>query len=718
MTRLMSIPSLLQWGKLSCLSFLFFLASFLHVNAATFEITSNTNWSTFILANPGTTHDIIVRSNVTLTIDQAATCQSLQIGSSLGSGQQQGTVNILAGIQLTVSGVVTIGSNTTGNNKNGTLTLATTSTLACVSLIFGIDDEPNLLTQSAGSTVTVSTTVIINQPNGNNTTHSWNVNTGTATATGLITLAEATATASRKGQIAITSGTLNANGGISFEGSTAATKVINMTGAGTLNIGGSGITSGSSGTLTADDGTVNYNGAGAQVVGAYVYNNLTLSGSGAKTVTGATVNGTLSRQGTATATGTSPTYGASATLAYAGTAAQTTSDVEFNGAGGPPSLTINNANGVTLHAARSISGTLTLTAGNLITTSANLLTFTGSTLSGGSKDSYIDGPLAKTGSDVFTFHVGKSGIYAPIAISAPTSSSTFQGEYFLANPQTAIGATKVGSIDHISALEYWVLNQTAGTGNVTVNLSWRATSNVTDPASIIVARHDGSTWQNEGQSAINGSASLGDVTSNNVTSFSPFTLASTLGGAFNPLPVELTSFTAQKKEKGVLLEWETAVEENNAFFQVERSIDGKQFAAIGKVEGVGSSDVAQIYQLMDEKPRQGTNYYRLKQVDFDGTFEYHPIVSVEVAAEKEVVLQLFPNPAVDKVNVFVPSQVEGVADIKIFNALGQLVKTTRKDLIKGNNMEEIPVTGLPMGKYTVTLDMAGQRLAQAALVIQ
>src|ERR1035437_1439097 len=135
------------------------------------------------------------------------------------------------------------------------------------------------------------------------------------------------------------------------------------------------------------NGTVVYSLAGIQTLaiaassGAspFTYTNLTLSGSGAKTLGGNTsVSGTLSMQGTASLAlgGFTLTYGGSSTLEYAGSASQTSTDVEFPGSGSvPPSLKINNSNGVILHATRTISGTLTLASGTL-TLGANSLTVT------------------------------------------------------------------------------------------------------------------------------------------------------------------------------------------------------------------------------------------------------------------------------------------------------------------------------------------------------
>jgi hypothetical protein len=133
----------------------------------------------------------------------------------------------------------------------------------------------------------------------------------------------------------------------------------------TLNIFGN--VTNTAGTFTAGTGTVNYNGA-AQTTANVTYNNLTLSGSGIKTTTGATVNGILSMEGTATASA-APTYGAAATLQYKGSGAQTTGPefvTPWLGTGG---VKIENASGVTLNAIKTINATSSLTIGSTVANS-------------------------------------------------------------------------------------------------------------------------------------------------------------------------------------------------------------------------------------------------------------------------------------------------------------------------------------------------------------
>ncbi|MGA0557879.1 hypothetical protein ACO2Q8_14575 [Larkinella sp. VNQ87] len=103
-------------------------------------------------------------------------------------------------------------------------------------------------------------------------------------------------------------------------------------------------------------------------------------------------------------------------------------------------------------------------------------------------------------------------------------------------------------------------------------------------------------------------------------------------GDFNweaaPLPVRLASFSGKRVENQVRLGWQTTFESNSAYFVVERSADAKAFEALGRVVSSGFSESLQAYGFTDEAPVLGTNYYRLRQVDQDGRFEYSKIIGV------------------------------------------------------------------------------------------
>lgn len=95
------------------------------------------------------------------------------------------------------------------------------------------------------------------------------------------------------------------------------------------------------------------------------------------------------------------------------------------------------------------------------------------------------------------------------------------------------------------------------------------------------------------------------------------------------LPVVLTNFVGKPEANRHLLEWSTASEINNNYFEIERSIDGQDFEYIGEIQGKGNSSSNINYQFIDEYPKQTINYYRLKQVDYDGLFEYSKIIAIQ-----------------------------------------------------------------------------------------
>jgi len=125
------------------------------------------------------------------------------------------------------------------------------------------------------------------------------------------------------------------------------------------------------------------------------------------------------------------------------------------------------------------------------------------------------------------------------------------------------------------------------------------------------------------------------------------------------LPVELTNFQAQSKGADVLLEWQTASETNNLGFEIENSIDGETWNYLEFIRGAGNESIQQSYRYIDEDPENGTNYYRLKQNDFDGIFDYSKVVSVSFRDETKEI-KVSPNPIkFGKLTVILPFNLDG-----------------------------------------------------------
>jgi parallel beta-helix repeat protein len=162
------------------------------------------------------------------------------------------------------------------------------------------------------------------------------------------------------------------------------------------------------------------------------------------------------------------------------------------------------------------------------------------------------------------------------------------------------------------------------------------------------------------------------------------------------LPVTfINPFRATKIKESVKIEWTTASENNNAFFDVQRSINGVDFSTVGTVKGVGNSTQITLYFFMDNKPNVGINYYRIKQVDRDEKSVFTNILTVLFDAKK---LSIFPNPAHEKLNILTNEIIE-IVKIKSIN--GAVLKTQK------GNFSQIDLDNLASGLYILEVKMEG-----------
>lgn len=356
------------------------------------------------------------------------------------------------------------------------------------------------------------------------------------------------------------------------------------------------------------------------------------------------------------------------TVAFDGTSAQSIDGVPAF-APALRRMNVSNASGgLTLNVPVTVNAALTLNSGLVYTTNTNLLIIDNgvSTVSGVSNASYVEGPVRKVGTQAFTFPVGKNGKYRPIGISAPTgATSHFTAEYLKSDPGLLYNVLSlVLSIKQVSRCEYWSLQRTNGSANVSVSLSWDAGScAVGSPAELKVTSWFPllSIWQDLGSGSFSGSSAAGTIVSNSaVSNFGVFTLAST--NANVALPVELMNFDAVVIDAKTQIDWKTASEINNDYFTIERSQDGEYFEAIGTVAGVGNTTNLSTYQFIDENPLAGTSFYRLRQTDYDGQFKVYEPVSINFkGANMDFIIKAVgPNPFSDilRIDYFSPDNSE------------------------------------------------------------
>jgi hypothetical protein len=172
--------------------------------------------------------------------------------------------------------------------------------------------------------------------------------------------------------------------------------------------------------------------------------------------------------------------------------------------------------------------------------------------------------------------------------------------------------------------------------------------------------------------------------------FSPFTFGDS---PLSPLPVELLNFNALLNNRQVELTWQTASEHNNDFFTVERSSDGFNFEPIAYVDGAGNSTTLLNYSEVDLQPLDGVSYYRLKQTDFDGAFEYSDIRVIVKSDDSD--LLVFPNPSNTGLINF-KSAVD-IGELSIYSSEGKLVF---KETV-GNNVQVKLSAGVYHAHYEI-----------------
>ena len=448
-------------------------------------------------------------------------------------------------------------------------------------------------------------------------------------------------------------------------------------------------------TLTNDGATLTVEPGALLYVAGAVQNNAgsTLTNAGTVQLTGDLTNaGTLASAGM---------------LLFSGAANQ----VFAPGAATVATLVLNNTGAMgqrilSLPADLTVGTALTLQSGLLRTAPAATLTLPdGATLSGEGPGQYVQGNLRvvrAAGSGILDFGHGLTLDRTGLGQVTATRTAGLLTDNL--SRGVNLGNAALKGIDRIWTVE----TTTAPAAAVPVTLAW-----VADDDNGLTSFAQAQAWR-----AAVGSAAWGAVGSPQAATMSgasrsfSFTTAAlgrlTVSNSANPLPVELTHFTAESRGADALLRWATASERNNDRFEVEASADGRTFQRIGQVAGQGSSAQPREYQLTDPNiARHAASpvYYRLRQVDADGTFSYSPVRTVAVAAGPAA-LALFPNPTTDRTAALTGAQ-SGAA-VMVYDAVGRQILGAKAD-VSGTAALALPA-GLATGVYVVRVGSKALRL--------
>jgi hypothetical protein len=167
------------------------------------------------------------------------------------------------------------------------------------------------------------------------------------------------------------------------------------------------------------------------------------------------------------------------------------------------------------------------------------------------------------------------------------------------------------------------------------------------------------------------------------------------------LPVELVSFSGHQKNNDVELQWSTASEINNAFFELERSTDQENFVTITKIPSRGNSNALTSYSYTDKNVNTGDIYYRLKQTDIDGSVTYSHVLSVAYSDKPTNAIELSSSFDSDNLIVFIKSDEKRTVSLEIYDATGKQMLNKDYIVTEGRNKVTLPASTMPATSYLI-----------------
>lgn len=338
-------------------------------------------------------------------------------------------------------------------------------------------------------------------------------------------------------------------------------------------------------------------------------------------------------------------------------------------------LVTDNTAGFQLNNNLSASGVHAYTNG-LITTSATpnyMIYEAGSSYSGSSDASHVNGWVKKFGNTNFTFPVGNATYQRQVALSNISSSSEFNVLYN--GSKTPNHTSLYNPLVLVDTFEYWTINRVSG-GSAQVTMNWDV-SKVPFPlfmlTDIRATYYDGTFWRSIGGSASGSALSSGSVTSNSTNIFNTNFV---IGSISWVLPVKIIRFTAARSNGSTRINYTIGNELNVDRYELERSDDGLTYYRIN-TQSAYNRNGTEFYSYTDNGSIKGTAYYRLKLVQMSGQFVYSEVVSVSDHSNE---LYVVKNLIDESIEVYASSGATGLYNYSIVAANGQVMQTGTLDI--------------------------------------
>ena len=358
-------------------------------------------------------------------------------------------------------------------------------------------------------------------------------------------------------------------------------------------------------------------------------------------------------------------------------------------------LTTDNSAGIILNNNLHVNGVHTFISGIITSSSTpNYLVYEGgASNTGAANTAHVNGWIKKLGTTDFIFPAGNGVYLREIEIKNLSASSEFDAKY--SGPSGNINNLQY-PIASINPNEHWTLNKISG-GTAQVKLNWD-NSKVGFPDFVVndirTAWYSGAVWMNTGGTATGTAATSGNITSDAVSSFGKFVIAS----VSYPVPLQFMGIGARRENSSAKVAWQTGNEVNVNFYEVQRSTDGFNFVTVGAVPAKNLD--AQSYNYLDLNVPVVKLFYRIKANDVDASVRYSKIVTVSDLSQNQKI-ELIQNPVHSAVLLSTSNLPVSVYSYRLINLEGQLCKKGNFKC-EGTSTVSIPVSLLP-GSYTLII---------------